>query len=77
MPTVDIDNRDPGGTDAVSLVNRLKACTNTQIALNTRLADIQAGWQNPGPPNAPDALNALIAECDKTIQTAQRLLAAR
>jgi hypothetical protein len=77
MATVDIDNRDPGGTDDTSLVNRVNACTNTQKMLNQRMADIQISWVSPGPPNGPDALNALIAECNRTILVAQTLLNTR
>jgi hypothetical protein len=77
MPAVDIDNPDPGGTDATALVNRVNACTNTQVALNNRLLDIQISWTTPGPPNGPDALNALIAECQRTITLATTLLNTR
>ena len=69
MP-VDIRNEDPGGTDDQAMVNRVEACTNTQQAINRRMADIQIGWAAPGPPNGPEALNALIAECNRTIAIA-------
>ena len=72
MP-VDIRNDDPGGTDSVALVNRVNACTNTQGAINQRLADIQIGWTTPGPPGGPDALTALIAECQRTIAIAESM----
>jgi hypothetical protein len=74
MATVDIENRDPGGTDATALVNRVNACTNTQQAVNNRMLDIEIGWSNPGPPDSPAALNALITECQTTITLATRLL---
>jgi hypothetical protein len=73
MATVDINNRDPGGTDPASLVNRLKATLSVQQLVNRRMADIQSTWVNPGPPDAPAVLNDLIAECNRTIQIAQRL----
>jgi hypothetical protein len=73
MPTVDIDNRDPGGSDEVALVNRVNACLNTLQAVNQRMIDIQISWGNPGPPGGPDALNALIAECKRTMDIAVAL----
>lgn len=69
MP-VDIRNEDPGGTDDQALVNRVNACTHAQQAINRRMLDIQTGWTTPGPPGGPDALNALIAECHRTIAIA-------
>jgi hypothetical protein len=77
MPTVDINNPDPGGTDDTALVNRVNACTNTQAAINNRLVDVQISWGTPGPPNGPDAVNALIAECQRTITIATALLNVR
>jgi hypothetical protein len=77
MATVDIENRDPGGTDPEALIRRVNACTDVQKAINQRMRQIQSHWASPGPPDAPTALNALIDECNATIQMAQRLLPTR
>ncbi len=59
--------------DDSSLVTHIEACTRTQQATNLHMRAVQSNWSQPGPPNGPAALDALIAECQQTIAVAQEL----
>ncbi|MBK7579055.1 MAG: hypothetical protein IPI67_02515 [Myxococcales bacterium] len=78
MPTdVDIDDRDESGTDAPAIIRRLTKVLKIQAKVTARLTLIGPHTPNPGPPELPTALNAIIAEANASIDLARNMLGSR
>lgn len=65
-----IEDRDEDGTDNAALMRRLNRCLTISEKLVRRLTDIQNGWVNPGPPDAPPVLTAISTQ----LTTAQTIV---
>ena len=70
-----LDERDEDGTDNATLARRLNRCLAISEKLSRRLSSIQNSWVAPGPPDAPPTLDAIIAQLNASIDTANRIKA--
>lgn len=75
MPTdVDIDDRDETATDAEAIIRRLNKVLAIQQKVTARLERIKPAVPDPGPPELPTVINAIITEAQKSITVAQSFL---